>query len=282
MRSGLQGAEFLASAGYAAILPDYLGYGISEELFHPYYDRSHSASSVIDLITATREFLKQEGAHVSEKVFLAGYSEGGYVTLAAAREIERHGEWEMKVAAVAAGAGGYDLPDMLLRITQKDYYSYPSYLAYVLMSYNTTYDWRRPLNDFFKPGYAEVLGRYMDGDHGGGFINSRLTTRVRELFNPTFYENLQGTGEQELKQALADNSVSGWHTDVPIRLYHGTNDQIIPYQNSELTLQKFKEAGSANVSLTLLPGKGHSNGFEAMLRDFIPWFLSGKFQEGGR
>lgn len=275
LRGGLQGVEFFASAGYISILPDFLGYGTSDEVFHPYYDRQHAASTVIDFIRATREFLKQKEIRFNEKLFLAGYSEGGYVSLAAAKEIELNPEYGLSVTAVAAGAGGYDLDEMLRGITTKNYYSYPSYLAFVLMSYNQTNDWNRPLTDFFRPAYADALNKYMNGDNSGSFINSKLTTNVPGLFNPAFYSALhEPGGETTLKKALNDNSVSGWKTDTPIRLYHGTDDQIIPYANSEVTLKSFESVGSKNVSLTSLQGKGHSNGLEAMLRDFIPWFLT--------
>jgi alpha-beta hydrolase superfamily lysophospholipase len=57
-------------------------------------------------------------------------------------------------------------------------------------------------------------------------------------------------------------------------MFHGTRDEIIPYQNSEITLEKFRAAGSENVSLTLIQGGTHGNSFERMLREFIPWFLA--------
>lgn len=275
VRGGVQGTEFFASAGYITLVPDFLGYGESASLFHPYYDREHAASTVIDFIHAAREFLTTERISFNKQLFLAGYSEGGYVSLAAAREIENNAAHRMQVTAVAAGAGGYDLPEMLAEITRDDHYAYPSYLAFLLMAYNTTYDWNRPLTSFFENKYAAVLSQYMDGNHSGGFLNARLTTHVPALFNRDFYKQLkEEEGEAKLKKALALNSVAGWKTDVPIRLYHGTRDEIIPYENSQVALEKFKAVGSENVSLTLIPGGTHGNSFEPMLRDFIPWFLS--------
>ena len=274
-RGGFQGMEFFASAGYVTLMPDYLGYGKSASLFHPYYDRKHAASSVIDFIKAAKEFLASETILVSDKLFLAGYSEGGYVTLAAAKEIDTNPVHGLKTLAVAAGAGGYDLPEMLKDITGGAYYAYPSYLAFVLMAYNHTYEWKKPLNYFFKDRYAEALSKYLNGDYSGGYINSRLTTQVRDLFNPDFFEALHDpVAELQLKSALLENSVAGWKTQVPIRMFHGTKDEIIPYHNSEITLDKFRAAGSKNVSLTLIQGGTHGNSFERMLREFIPWFLS--------
>ena len=275
VRGGFQGMEFFASAGYVTLMPDFLGYGKSASLFHPYYDRKHSASTVIDLIKAAKEFLAAEQILVNDKLFLAGYSEGGYVTLAAAKEIDTNPVHDLKVAAVAAGAGGYDLPEMLQGITSNTYYAYPSYLAFVLMAYNHTYEWKKPLNYFFKDRYADALSKYLTGEYSGGYINSRLTTHVPGLFDPEFFQGLHNPeGELELNKALIENSVAGWKTQVPIRMFHGTKDEIIPYQNSEITLQKFRAAGSANVSLTLIQGGTHGNSFERMLRQFIPWFLS--------
>lgn len=275
VRGGFQGMEFFASAGYVTLMPDFLGYGSSASLFHPYYDREHAASTVIDLVKATKEFLATEGLALSEKLFLAGYSEGGYVTLAAAKEIDGNPAHNLKVTAVAAGAGGYALPEMLTNIVGAAYYAYPSYLAFVLVAYNHTYDWNKPLNYFFRDKYADALAKYMNGEYSGGYINSRLTTNVPALFNPEFFTRLhEAHGERQLKDALTQNSVTGWKTDIPIRLFHGTKDEIIPYQNSEVTLKQFKDAGSDHVSLTLIQGGAHGNSFEKMLREFIPWFLA--------
>lgn len=272
--TGFQGMEFFASAGYITLLPDYLGYGASDDIFHPYYDQEHAALAVIDLVKAAKEYLMREQIAVGEKLFLAGYSEGGYVTLAAAKEIEEDPIPGMKVVAVAAGAGGYDLNAMHESIIGAQYYSYPSYLAFVTMSYNETYDWNKPLSYFFNEHYADSLAKYMNGNHGGGFINSKLTSHIPSLLNPQFFGGLKGDGEAEFKLALKENSVAGWRTQVPIRLFHGTRDEIIPYQNSEITLKKFQEAGSNNVTLKLIPGGTHGNSFVPMLRDFIPWFLA--------
>jgi alpha-beta hydrolase superfamily lysophospholipase len=267
------GMEYFGAAGYIAIMPDFIGYGASSELFHPYYDRQHSASAVIDMIKSTKEFLDQEKIQFNEQLFLAGYSEGGYVTLATAAELENNYSGKFAVTAVAAGAGGYDLNQMLDSITTSKYYSYPSYLAFVLMSYNTTYNWNKPLNYFFQDKYAEVLKTYMNGSYDGWQINNRLTTDVTALLNPDFLERLRDpNGERELKDALNKNSVSGWDSALPIRLYHGTRDEIIPYQNSELTLDNFVNAGSENVELKLFEGGTHSNSFIPMLQDVIPWF----------
>jgi alpha-beta hydrolase superfamily lysophospholipase len=266
------GMEYFAAAGYITIMPDYFGYGESSSLFHPYYDRKHSALAVIDMIKATKEFLAKEKIPFNDQLFLAGYSEGGYVTLATAKELEINPIQGIKITAVAAGAGGYDLEEMLRSITTNTYYAYPGYLAFVLMSYNNTYDWDKPLTYFFQRQYASALEKYMNGKNDGWYLNSKLTTTVPSLLDQDFYAGIRSGRETELTEALKANSVGGWRTAIPIRLYHGTNDEIIPYENSEITLQKFKDAGSKDVNLTLIPQGSHGSSFVPMLEYFVPWF----------
>lgn len=272
---GYSGMELFAAAGYISLMPDFIGYGKSAEIFHPYYDEEHSATAVIDMIKAAKQFLAKQKIQFNDKLFLAGYSEGGYVTLAAAHEIENNPAHELSITAVAAGAGGYDLREMLSGITTNTYYAYPSYLAFVLMSYNNTYGWNIPLDYFFQKNYADALATYMNGEYEGYTINGKLTTDLTKLFNPDFYARLKEPGlEQQLKNAIAENSIDGWNTKIPMKLYHGTEDEIIPYKNSEVTLDNFKNAGSNSVTLTLIPNGTHGSSFMPMMQDFIPWFLS--------
>lgn len=268
------GMELFASAGYIVLMPDYLGYGSSSEIFHPYYDKAYSALAVIDMITASKEFLLREKIGFNDKLFLAGYSEGGYVTIAAAAEIEKNISHDLKVTAVAAGAGGYDLTHMLNGVTTNSFYSYPAYLAFVLMSYNNTYDWGNPLTYYFKKTYADALTKYMGGGYSGWTINSHLTTDLPTLFESNFYADLKKSdGQLTLKSALKNNTVRGWKTKTPIRLYHGTRDEIIPFKNSEVTLKSFHDAGSSHVTLTAIPGGTHGSSLLPMMEEFIPWFL---------
>lgn len=266
------GMELFAAAGYVAFMPDFIGYGESQQVFHPYYDEASSAVCVIDLIKAVREYLSEHEILFNDQLFLAGYSEGGYVTLAAAKEIDVNAVHGLKVTAVAAGAGGYDLSAMLQTITQATQYSYPSYLAFILKAYNKTYDWNKSSMYFFNEPYATAVDTYLNGQYSGSFINNKLTTDVQSLLNQEFLERLKQTeGETILKNALADNSIAGWKTDIPILLYHGTNDEIIPFSNSEITLENFKSAGATSVSLIPITGT-HGSSFSPMLRDFVTWF----------
>lgn len=271
----LSGFELFASSGYVTFIPDYIGFGASEGIFHPYYNQKYSGLVVVDMIKAGKSFCQKESIHLSDKLFLVGYSEGGYVTLAAQKEIETHPEHGLQVTASAAGAGGYNLVSMLGSVTAGKSYPYPSYQAYVLQSYNNTNNWNRPLTDFFQEPYASRLPGLFDGTNGGGAINSQLTTDPKGLFSPAFFEALQKpAGELPLKQALQANSFYDWVPQSPTRLYHGTADEIVPFENSKETYERFVAQGAKQLEFIPIQKGTHGTAFEPMLRSLIPWIQS--------
>jgi alpha-beta hydrolase superfamily lysophospholipase len=274
MAGSLSGFEFFAAGGYITLIPDYLGFGASKQVLHPYYHQQYSGLAVVDMIKAAKALYRQEGLAENGQLFLAGYSEGGYVTMAAQKEIERNPSHGLELTATAAGAGGYDLTGMLADVVAGKPYTYPAYLAYVLMSYNKTYTWNRPLSDFYKEPYATRLAGLFDGRHSGGAINQQLTTQPDALFSDAFLAGLRGTGEQELKKALQDNSFNDWVPQSPTRLYHGTADVIVPYANSETTYERMKAAGAPDLKLVPIKGGTHGNSLLPMLTDLIPWMQS--------
>lgn len=50
------GFELFGSAGFVTLVPDYIGYGISQNITHPYFDKQSSALTVVDMIKAAKYF----------------------------------------------------------------------------------------------------------------------------------------------------------------------------------------------------------------------------------
>ncbi len=273
--NSLTGFESFGSAGYLTLVPDYLGFGEAKQMLHPYYDQKHSAMAVVDMIKAGKSFFKKNNISVSEQLFLAGYSEGGYVTLAAQKEIEENPAHGLTVTATGAGAGGYDLEGMLRQVVSGQNYNYPGYLAYILSAYNNTNSWNRPLTDFFQEPYASRVSTMFNGTQTGSAINNALSNDPSKLFNPTFLANLRGDGEKVLKAALKQNSLKNWVPKSPTRLYHGTSDTTVPFVNSQETHAAMMANGASfNVTLTPIKDGTHSSSLEPMIKDLIPWMES--------
>ncbi|WP_324674174.1 alpha/beta hydrolase family protein [Hymenobacter sp. GOD-10R] len=269
------GFELFASTGFVTVIPDFIGYGTSRNIFHPYFDRKSSALTVVNMLKAAQYFLKSGGIALNKNLFLAGYSEGGYVTMAAQQEIETHPGHQLTLTAAAAGAGGYDLPEFLNQVATVPTYASPSFLAFILQAYNTTYTWNRPLTDFFQQPYAGKIPMLLDGTKNIDQINAELTTNLASLFNPTFYANLKNpSGEPALRQKLLENSFNNWVPRSPTRLYHGTNDESVFFSTSVTTYARFQAAGATNVAFFPIPGGTHRTSIVPMMLNALPWLQS--------
>ena len=100
-----------ASAGYIFVIPDYLGFGVSDNIVHPYYRSEITGQTVVDMIRATKELAREEGYNFNGDVFLSGYSEGGFATMSAHLNIENNNYTGINLVASAPAAGGYDTSD---------------------------------------------------------------------------------------------------------------------------------------------------------------------------
>ena len=87
----IEGIGVLAGSGYIVSSPDYLGYAESTSILHPYVHADSLASASIDMLRASKAFLASQNVEINNQLFLAGYSEGGYATIALQRELQKIG-----------------------------------------------------------------------------------------------------------------------------------------------------------------------------------------------
>jgi len=273
--NSFSGYELVASAGYITLIPDFIGYGVSQNIPHPYYDQQSSGLTVVDMIKAAKYYFQQQKITTGSRLFIVGYSEGGYVTMAAQKEIETNASHGLTLTAAAEGAGGYDLNEMLTGIATASTYSAPSFLSLLLRSYDSTYNWKRPYSDFYQEPYATKLSALLDGTKDRSAIDAALSTSTAALFNPSFYASLSDPAKETvMKQQLTANSFLTWTPKSATRLYHGTADEAVFYQTSVSIFNRFKTAGATNVEFVPIPGGTHSTSIEPMMFNALPWILS--------
>ena len=267
------GFELFASAGFVTVIPDFIGYGASKDVVHPYYDAQASAAAVVDMLKAAKYYLQTKSVAINNKLFLVGYSEGGYVTMAAQKEIETNAANNLALTAAAEGAGGYDIAGLFGKVATISTYNNPSYLALFVQAYNTTYNYNRPLTDFFAPTYAAKIPQLLDGSKNGTQINAELSKSPSLLFNSTFYGSLTiPTAEAAFKANVAANSFPNWYPASATRLYHGTADQDVFFETSQSTYTRFLAAGATKLTLTPIPGGTHETSVGPMMLDALTWF----------
>lgn len=260
-----------ASLGYYSLEADYLGLGEST-ILHPYIYEKSSADAVIDFIRAGRAIASTKNISLNGQVFLAGYSEGGYVTLAAQKEIEQNYRGEINITASAPMAGPYDLNLTARTILQNSTYPQPGYLAYIFLSYNNIYGWNK-IGEMFNEPYASSIPSLFDGTKNLDQINAALTTDLTKLLKKDFVDSFLNGSRADITAALTENSLLDWTPIAPIKLFHGNADDYVPYQNSVEALNAFEARGS-NVELVTINGGTHITSAVPSIIGAVTWFES--------
>lgn len=240
-----------ASAGFVVVAPDYIGYGESKSLTHPYIQAIPIANSVIDLLRAACSYLQSQAITLNHQLFLAGYSEGGYATLAAHQRMQALYADEFEVTASIAGAGPYDVRGTTDEILlNQSTLSQPAYFSFVVHAYDMWYDLDNLTLRAIQSPYDRVLDSRYNGDYSSAGVNSVLPRAKDELFDPAFLSEYAGlAGELTLKYRLDANHVYDWAPDAPVRLFHGQNDDIVPYQNAVTAQTSMQTNGASDVTL---------------------------------
>jgi len=99
-------AAVFAAQGYIVVAPNYAGYDTSMLSYHPYLVADQQSHDMMDALTAARSAFSNVGANASAKLFVTGYSQGGYVALATLRAMQTAGT---SVTAAAPMSGPYAL-----------------------------------------------------------------------------------------------------------------------------------------------------------------------------
>jgi pimeloyl-ACP methyl ester carboxylesterase len=266
----------LASPGFIAVVPDFIGFGTSAELMHPYYVEELTASAIIDNIKAARELASQKNVRFNEKLFLAGYSQGGYATMATHKSIEQNGLPGFKLVASFPAAGGYDVKGVQEYFFGLETYDEPFFLPYVAYGYQTAFDWSQPLTNFFNEPYASRIPSLFDGTKSGSQINAQLTTNIQELVNSDLLANIDTDIDYKyIVDAFNDNSLVDFAPSIPVYMYHGNEDVTVPYVNSVTSYEKYiaNGASTSTVQFFTIEGADHYTGFFPYAEDFIPRLL---------
>lgn len=266
----------LASPGFIGVVPDLIGFGSSKSILHPYYVEEATAQAVADGLRAARDLASDKGVQFNGKVFLAGYSEGGYATMAAHKRLEDDPIDGFDLVASFPAAGGYDIKGMQTYFFGLTTYSQPFYIAFVAQAYKTTFGWSQPLSDYFKAPFADKIPMLVNGSKNADQINAELTTNLPDLLIADMVANIDTNPKyKHLVDAFNENGLTDWTPTHRMFMYHGDADVTVPYSNSVSTYNKLIANGTSTsvLTLTALPGKDHGSGIIPYVEAFVPELL---------
>ncbi|MBR7948619.1 alpha/beta fold hydrolase [Microvirga sp. STR05] len=239
----------LASTGYIVSAPDYIGYGVSKALPHPYEHAASLASASLDMLRAAKEFCQKENVALNQKNFLLGYSEGGFATMALHKLMQETAADEFTVTASAPGAGAYHktaFARYILESTQP--LSFLSTYVWVLDTYNRVYSINRPYSYHFNQPWASQLQANPFGE---------VPTQASQLFASSFRASVLNNSDTQMLAAFRDNDIYDWKPTAPLALFHGTADDYVPYFNSQDAYNAMRARGATQVELRPIQGGNH-------------------------
>ena len=221
-----------AYAGFAAIYPDYIGYGDSNDVEHPYMLKQSSARSGVDMVKASMKYMQDTGVAINHQLYVSGYSQGGYNAMAMAESIEGGAISTVTLNGVAPMAGPHLLKpfgDAVLATGAT--MSVPAFMGYLANAY-AYYNDNLTLDEMLLPAQVPNFNGLFNGDNNATVIHTTLGLPLgapsNMLFNDAFITSYETNATHKLKTMFNDNTVGNWNATSKIRLIHCSNDDVIP------------------------------------------------------
>lgn len=235
----------LVKLGYAIIVPDYIGYGVTADMVHPYLVMDLTARNVLDMYKAVVPFLEKAGRQPEyDDIYLMGYSQGGATTMAVQHLIEHHDE-DVKIRRVFAGGGPYDVKATYDRFVETDVASYPCAVPIMMQGMVVGNKLDLDMSELMAPFIYENLDEWVNSKrYTTSQINKLIGTNVtHELLTE---KGMDRTSDEvsELYKAMTDNSILSysWTPKAPVFMMHSIDDETVPYENATRAKSKWQDA----------------------------------------
>ena len=255
-------------AGFASVIPDYVGFGTSKGTVVPYILEKAAARNSVDMIKASIKYMEDNAIALNHQLYISGYSQGGYNAMAVAKSIENGSLTTVNLMGVAPMAGPYNVEDLAnIEIDATHRMAYPAFLADLAYSYAHYYD-DVNLSYIAIPSLAQfqyafngvndtvaihiILGVGAIDVNGTVTDYGFYTHTASDLFKPAFISDYQSSQDNIMRQKFIENNLDTWTPKSKMNFIQCLDDDIIPFSESNNTYNKFKNRGS-NVTLTGIP-----------------------------
>lgn len=265
--------ELMITCNVLTIMPDYLGYGITKHLTHPYLNHEICAVNSIDALPSGYTLfnnLSSSDMKDGWKLSVLGASQGGGNALAVHKYIDTHtglsNLWNFSHSYCAVGpynpaltiekyfeSGKSALPVVFPMTIKAMFSTYPDILGKYTeeMMYSENYLQMKDSIDAMLESK-----NYTNSEISKVFLENVRITVDENLANDEIYlsDLLSDVMFDESSEIVKDlykcleknNLTQGWSPAHPIKLFYGKGDRIVPYENSILVHETF---GSDKVSL---------------------------------
>ena len=232
----------LATKGYAVAIADYIGFGVTSKMVHPYMHTTSTAQSVVDMALAVKPYLEHIGRKPeSDQVILVGYSQGGSTTMAVMKMIQDNYSDQFPIKKVYAGGGPYDLNATFDLSMEEDVTGIPCAIPMIVQGIDEGEGLNLDMANFFQPRLLENYQDWINSKrYTVGQINKLMGAKaLHDLMTP---EGRDKTSAQTalLYKALLVNSTLDFMPQAPLYLFHSRQDRTVPFINAQKAEQHLK------------------------------------------
>ena len=248
-----------ALEGYVVVVPDYVGYGVSAHLTHPYLHWHSAATTAVDMLSAVPDLLSHYGYEVNSvgemvgtqpdilqqagtpahpdngriPLWIVGYSQGAAAALGAVRLLEERENSPWHIAGLYAGGGPYDVAGTYEACVAADYTGIPCAIPMLVMGTSEAYMLGLRKEDFFK---EPLLSHYEEWIEEKRYTMNEIKARMGScrLSDAMTHEGMDKTCSETARfyQALQQSSIVGYAPACPAVFFHSTDDDMVPCMNT--------------------------------------------------
>ena len=260
--------EMFITGNSLTIMPDYIGYGITKDMPHPYLNHDVCAINSLDALTAGYDLFNNKGkSGMSEgwKLYLAGASQGAGNAIAVHKYLDTNlnlaAKWNF--AASNCSSGPYSPVVTIDKYLTDGKVAYPVVFPLVMKTMFDSYP--EIMEGFteemvYSQNYLAVkaeIDRMLDGkEHNTAAINQVFIEKVRKTVDGSLAENeiyltdilspemldKESPICQALYRCLEKNDLTkGWTPIHPMKLHYSSQDMVVPQENSLAILEAFGE-----------------------------------------
>ncbi len=278
----------MAATGSLCIMPDYIGLGASKSHVDLYLNHDVHGRTSVDALLTLLDYAKSKDLKLSSdyKTTILGYSQGGSVSLASLREIQRRDKAtqnRIRLANVFCGDGPYDL-SRTFQTYIEDYKQgkkmglgavIPMVINSMFNSYPEEFS-NMNYRDFFtdKCWNTGVPQAIRENREGVLDVVAKLNGwKLGEILNFDYCEKYPENLDLLIRMMDRQNLCKGWKPEYKLKLLHCNPDGVVPFSNFEEAEKYLKndnvttEVVNINTSIISEPLLQHVYGMLVMLKE---------------
>jgi len=240
----IQPEAIFAVFGYAVVMADYIGYGKTVEMEHPYLHWTSTAQSCIDAYLAMRQYLIDNEYEIGDELYNIGYSQGGEASMAVLRMITERYSDSIHITKSFMGGGPYNIEATFDDIVANNFTGIPYAMPMIINGLNCAHNLNLNLNDIFigqvHDNYDKVLSKKYTSDELSEIITDNEATKI---FSEFMFDKTNPITVKIMDAARKNNLAGTWKLKSGEKIYllHSTTDDMVPFVNSELMAKSLED-----------------------------------------